>query len=441
MIAKPTLKTIPIAILLIIIVAGLGWMFGGGDDPAHPSKKTAQNNTGTRSEALPRKPAPRSKRNKLRPANIDVQNRLQTLYRKYPGLNIPAKNPDKGLAALYAQLFSEKTTELLRKEIEGIEQMIEGKIPWDEDAARQFLAKHKSLLDTLIKNALPGRHFQDPAGTESALTHVPEAIKLLTTTFALQIKLGDTAQAIESYQATQRILQSAQHDNFLLSTVSIVTQLQLGEFIASLESIPPEIAKMAIKSSFHSNWQIFLEQVLVGEFSANMKSAYHLAQVAPSGHYILPGENPTGSNQSGNLSLEKIEATLARSFLDRIQLLNTTSHLPPGEEHFDNFIKKLNSPAQNSHDSESQQILELTEMDLGSYYEAFKKTLFILQTQRVALQLGLAQSRNETTLVGWPRNYKTGEKIVLDKKNNQLLTGLPDKAATIKIPTISPPQK
>ena len=168
MIAKPTKKTIPIAILMVIIITFLGWMFNASTKN-HRSKS-------------------------LKSANINVEKRLDALYLKYPKLTIPKRDPEKNLTDTYENLFPEKTRDPLGEKIESFQQMLDGKKPWDAQAAREFLATEDSRLKTLIKKSDVSYHFQQRDVVPSTSFMLP-AFRLLTTSFALQAKLGDTSSS------------------------------------------------------------------------------------------------------------------------------------------------------------------------------------------------------------------------------------------------------
>jgi hypothetical protein len=436
MIAKPTNKTIPLAILLILIVALLGWLFNGDHSGANPSKKEAKDNTATTSGARHRKPTPRGKRNNLRPANIDVRKRLDALYVQYPELAIPVKDPEKSLVGLYEDLFpSEDKT--LNVALESFDTLLK-KFLWDEvdkQTARDFLSKEKERLERIMANTDHSYHFQNSNGMVGFQSYLLPAFHLLTTSSALQVKLGNMDQAERMYRATNQIIKLTQNGCLIDLTASLVFHRKLNDnLLASSEELPERLSNLLLENS---NSAADFQEIVKGEFAGTLGLIYRFSDYNDRGEIVIEV-----SSKFPELLLDELEEAVAASFLERIHQIQKYEKFS-GD--IDRFIADLNTPPATATSDASEAFQDVFFDDYGVYYDAIKKFNYITQTQQTAIKIAFAQSQGETFTGDLPRHYKTGEPIVWDQENNILRTGIEAEKnqdhSTIKIPTISPPEE
>jgi len=219
MIAKPSNKTIPLGILLVIIIAILGWLFDSKQDETASNGSSASNSF-SHLTSRPNRKSPRNKKTSSLPhAHINAQKRLKKISLEFPALAPPYKDPDYSLNKLYNQLFPDDNRDDIDNELQKFSEILDGKQPWNKDEARKFLTKHHELLTRLIQNSEPPYHFQAPPNENSFLLPISTVFRLLNVSFALQTKLGDTQAANATYRATNQLIEFAQGEN--LSSIKI----------------------------------------------------------------------------------------------------------------------------------------------------------------------------------------------------------------------------
>ena len=116
MIAKPTKKTLPIAIALILLLALLGWLFNDitpeHTKPPQQKQTSPENKTPDLRETSARFemdhiPHDMCQGSAKRPSpHIDMPKRLEELYLKYPELKLPHRPKEKCLISMYEEIFS-----------------------------------------------------------------------------------------------------------------------------------------------------------------------------------------------------------------------------------------------------------------------------------------------------------------------------------------------
>jgi hypothetical protein len=441
MIAKPTNKTIPLAILLILIVALLGWLFNGDHSGANPSKKAAKDNTATTSRARLRKSTPRGKRNNLRPANIDVRKRLDALYVQYPELAIPIKDPEKSLVGLYEDLFPMDDNTALHAELETFETMLKKEAFWTENekqSAIDFLAQEQDRLNVMMNHSDASYHFQNSNGLSGFQTYLMPSFRLLATSFALNAKLGNTADAIKIYQSSNQLFNLAQKGNLLDMTISVIWRQQINEYATAPQLANEAVLTGILDSPF--NKPFTYSSTLKGEFASCTALIYGGFELSDNGEIILNFE--AGAPL---VSLHEMENTIALYYMDLLHYVQEFEQSPTPPSAFDDLIEKLNAPPKHHLSYENQEIKDLMQVEMGVYYDAMQKNNFITKAQQTALQIAFAQSQGETFTGDLPRHYKTGEPVIWDQENNILRTGIEAEKnqdhSTIKIPTISPPEE
>ena len=74
---------------------------------------------------------------------IDVKSRLAAIYKRFPDLEIAFREADHDLNPIYEDLFTEKKSKKLYKEMEVMDGMISRKHPWHTEQARNFLVQNQ----------------------------------------------------------------------------------------------------------------------------------------------------------------------------------------------------------------------------------------------------------------------------------------------------------
>lgn len=375
MIAKPSKYTIPIAILLILIVALLGWLFNSEGNRATPPNKESKNNTSTTSGARHRKTTPRKKRNSLRPANINVQQRLQALYVQYPELAIPVKDPKKSLVELYEDLFPMDGNTALHSELEIFETMLKKEALWTENekqSAIDFLAKEQDRLNVMMNHSDASYHFQNSNGVAGFQSSLSPAFRLLTTSFALEVKLGNVDQAERIYRTTHQITQLTQNGCLCDLTASLVFNRKLNDnLLMSSEELPERVSNLLLENS---NNAANFQEIVKGEFASTLELIYRFSDYNERGEIVIEA-----SSMTPELPLDELEEATAADFLEKIHQIQQYEKFP---QDFDRFITALNTPLATSTTDASVVFQDVFFTGYGAYYEAIQKFDFITRTQQ-----------------------------------------------------------
>jgi len=402
MIAKPTKYTLPLAILLVIILTFLGWLFNAGKGQVPSNGDPSSENESNTSQARPSRESSRAQRtSSLKPANIDVRKRLDALYAQYPELAIPVKDPEKSLVALYEGLFPYDDNSALHAKLEAFEVLLKKEAPWTEgekQSAIDFLAKEQERLNVMMNHTDSSYHFQNSNGVVGYQSYLFPALRLLATSFALEAKLGNVDQAERTYRS-------------------------------SSEELPERISQLLLENS---NSTADFKEILKGEFASSLELPYRLADRNDRGEVVIEG-----NSEIYEILMTDLEETMAAIFLEKIHQVQEFELSP---RDYDSFIKSLNTPTLTGVSSNEKFIQDILFSGYGLYYDTVQKFSFITEARQTAIKIALAQSRGETFTGKLPNHYKTSQPIVWDQENNILHTGIEAEEnqdfSTIKIPKI-----
>ena len=406
MIAKPSKFTLPLAALLVVGVTFLGWLF---DKPAdtNPLRKSGEK------------------------AEINVEKRLDALYLKYPEIAITKLDPENDLTPTYEKLFPGESHDELLLKIGSLQEMLDGKKPWNAQEAREFLTAEGARLNTLIGKSAPPYHFQKSDDFAPA-SIILSAFRLLTTSFALQAKLGDTSEALTTYRALSHLMRAASPEGLIHLTFATITRPPLNRYASQLLTQPSDLTATILSPEL--NQPAPFKSTLRGECTATLSLMYLGTEVAKSGELILDfGE------KSPLIPLVEYEMVMASHCTDRIKQIQKYEQAPTAAA-FKETIKQLNALPNQHLSYENQDILTLIHHPMDLYFEAVQKDKFITQAQQTAVQIALAHKNGELFTGKLPLNYKTGKPIIWDKDNNLLRTGLEPREnidySTISIPML-----
>lgn len=431
MIAKPTKITLPLAVLLVITLTFLGWMFDHKktqtDGTQTPSSENSNQARANRQSAEPQRAR------HLRPANINTKKRLQALYLKYPELAIEFKDPEKSLLKIYEDLFPEDDSNALSAEIEVFEALLKKKTPWSDEEkqlAIDFLAKEQERLNVMMNHTDSSYHFQNDNGVTGFQTFLFPAFRLLTTSFALQLKLENVAQAERTYRSTNQIMQLTQNGCLIDLTSALITHPQLNtNLLASSEELPERTLQILLEDSNNSaNYK----ELIKAEVANTLVMVYRFCD--RNDHEELVMEQGAGLPE---IPLDDIEQFVAENSMEKIHQIQQYEQ---SQGDFETFIQLLNTPPSTELANSSEDFKDMFFSGHGIYYDAIHKFKFISEVQKTAIQIALVQSRGETFTGDLPHHYKTGKPIIWDKENNLLRTGIEAKEhqdhSTINIPSL-----
>lgn len=368
----------------------------------------------------------------FRPANIDANARLSALFENFPELATELHEPNPELEERFRKIFPQPSDPSFGSPYD-FELMLIGDESWDAEKATAFLLKNEHRITELVSLI---NEFDDYEAIQFEGFH--QAVRLLPTSYALNLKLGNEQQAKELYTASIKTSNNQADQNLIQTSFSIAISQSLGSYNLELFSEHPEMMHLLESTPKESHT---MSKSMKAEFASCLRMIYDMSEIDRDGvpHFNM---NEAVGDESELLTekyitLDTVEDIVARKFINQITYLKEC-------EDFDGYVSEdeITKELENSIKTQpplpeiERQLAEVLFVGTGYYYEAMRDAQQMERVRRTAMQIAYAQHIGNQWDGQLPNNYKTGEPILWDQENHQLHTGLEDNQATVDIPVI-----
>ena len=364
---------------------------------------------------------------------IDPNARLRAIFEKFPKLAVELHEPNPQLTERFKALFQDPRDPTLGSPSD-MEPMISGDSPWDAEAATDFLLKNEHRISELT--ALIGECENYEPVQFSGLS---SATRLLSMSYALNLKLGNYEQAQSLYSSALKLNEVQANTNLIQTSISTALTLSLNRYNLKIVTQNPELVTQFEAIPYPSP---SMSKTMLGEFSSSLRMVYGFSEIGDDGVTYFDisdvGDILDSSEPSDNhIPLDTVEDIIATQFIDLISYLKECES---SEEYIsgDEMDAELKSSltAQPDRSEIEKQLADALFVGVGYYGDALREAQQVKLSQSIAIQIAYTNHLGQQWDGDLPTNYKTGEPIIWDKENNQLLTGLEGDNGTIDIPVI-----